>query len=185
MLKVERLKELLLYDADDGRFYWKVKVKGRQIGWQAGSFDAHGYGQIRIDGEIYKEHRLVWLYVTGSWPKDQIDHQNHDRRDNRFENLCEASNVTNHLNRPMQATNTSGFVGVSFCKRTNRFAAYITIRGKQNKLGRFEKLEDAIDARKAANEKYGFHKNHGIGYGISRKPAMSNKKGRPALTKEK
>lgn len=165
MLTIERLKELLIYDADAGRFFWRVKVKGRRIGQQAGSFDAHGYGQVRIDGEIYKEHRLVWLYVTGAWPKDQIDHQNHDRRDNRFENLREADNHTNHLNRPMQATNTSGFVGVSFNKHIERFEAYITVDKKRHRLGYFDTVEGAIAARSAANLQYGFHANHGIGIG--------------------
>lgn len=165
MLTIERLKELLLYDADDGRFYWKVKVRGRHIGGQAGSFDAHGYGQVRIDGEIYKEHRLVWLYVTGAWPKDQIDHQNHDRRDNRFENLREADNRTNHLNRPMQSSNTSGFVGVSFNKGAKLFESYITTERKRVRLGYFKTLEEAIKARADANAKYGFHANHGVGLG--------------------
>jgi hypothetical protein len=180
MLTIERLKEALWFNAEEGRFYWNCKVKGIRIGTQAGSVDAHGYGQIRIDREIYKEHRLVWLYVTGAWPKDQIDHQNHIRRDNRFENLREADNHTNHMNRPMQSSNTSGFVGVSYCSRTKCFAAYITVDGKQLKLGRHKTLEAAIAARKAANERYGYHPNHGIGTGVPQKVSMSSKRGRPS-----
>lgn len=183
MLTIERLKEVLWFNADEGRFYWNVKIKGIRIGMQAGSFDAHGYGQVKVDGVLYKEHRLVWFYVTGAWPKDQIDHANHDRRDNRFENLREVDNTENHLNRPMQASNTSGFVGVHYEPRHKKFVAYIAVNRKRVNLGRFAKFEDAVTARTAANEQCGYHPNHGVGLGIPRKPAMSSKRGRPALTK--
>jgi len=171
----DRLKQVLYFDEELGRFFWNEKIRGIKIGDQAGSFDAHGYGQIRIDGKIYKEHHLVWFYKTGNWPKCQIDHCNHDRRDNRFSNLRECDNLGNHCNRPMQRNNTSGFVGVSFEK--NRYAAYITLKGKKINLGRFESIDDAASARKVANELYGFHENHGIGKGISKKV--------PTLRKEK
>lgn len=123
----------------------------------------------------------MWLYVTGNWPENQIDHLNHKRRDNRFENLRDVNNQINHFNRPMQASNTSGFVGVSFQKATKSFEAYINIAKKKIRLGRFKNLIDAIDARKEANIKYGFHENHGIGLGIPKKPTMSNKRGRPSI----
>lgn len=182
MLTIERLKQVLWLDLDEGRFYWRVKIRGIRIGMQAGSFDAHGYGQVKVDGVLYKEHRLVWFYVTGTWPKDQIDHANHDRRDNRFANLREVNNMANHLNRPMQSSNTSGFVGVSFCPRTKCFEAYITVNKKRIGLGMHKTVEAAASARAAANELYGFHPNHGVGLGRPRKPAMSNKKGRPPIT---
>lgn len=180
MITEKRLKEVLWLDEDEGRFYWIVRIKGLRIGQQAGSFDAHGYGQVKVDGALYKEHRLVWLYVTGEWPKDQIDHENHMRRDNRFENLREVDNIANHLNRPMQASNTSGFVGVHFEPKHNRFVAYIAVDRKRINLGRFKTFDEAVCARRAANEKYGYHPNHGVGHGIPRKPAMSSLRGRPA-----
>lgn len=169
MLTHERLKEVLRFDAERGRFFWRIPIKGIRCGEEAGSFDAHGYGQVRIDRQIYKEHRLVWFYFTGEWPNGQIDHINHDRRDNRFENLRVVDNYENHLNRPMLRNNTSGVMGVSFNKRLQDYEAYITVNGKRMRLGRFRSLEDAAMARAEANKKFGFHENHGIGVGISKK----------------
>lgn len=175
MLTHERLKQALWLDPESGRFFWNEKVRGIKIGTEAGSFDAHGYGQIRIDRQIYKEHRLVWFYVTGQWPAGQIDHVNHQRRDNRFENLREVDNAGNHKNRPMQRNNTSGFVGVSFCRRIRMYSAYITSEGRRINLGNFKSLDDAVAARVEANKSFGFHENHGTGEGISKDPAAAAK----------
>jgi len=175
MITQEELKHVLFLNESEGRFYWNVNRRGIVKGSQAGSFDAHGYGQIRFNGRVYKEHRLVWLYITGEWPSNQIDHKNHVRRDNRFENLRVVDNIENHKNRPMQKTNTSGFVGVSFDKRLKKWEAYITANKKRKCLGYFKTIENAISARKAANNKYEFHENHGVGYGISKKKRYSTK----------
>jgi len=163
------LKAILRYDPLKGRFYW-IENRGTKIkaGYEAGSFDAHGYGQIRICGKIYKEHRLVWLYVHGKWPLKQIDHINHDRRDNRIDNLRLADNIENHRNRPKQRNNTTGIVGVSVNK--GKYRAYINVDGKQINIGRFTSLSDAEAARKIAEQQYGFHKNHGKGNGLSKGP---------------
>ena len=168
MITFERLRDLVNYDAETGRFFWKNSGRGRiKKGAEVGSCDAHGYGQVRIDGRLYKEHHLVWLYHTGEWPERQVDHINHHRRDNRIENLRLADNVENHRNRPKQKNNTSGFVGVSYDKR-GFYRAYITVDGKQVRIGNFKKIEDAVEARKMANEQYGYHENHGLGLGVSK-----------------
>lgn len=173
MITLDRLRELLEYNSEKGRFFWLKSGRGFMTkGAEAGSFDAHGYGQIRIDRQIYKEHHLVWFFHTGEWPDRQIDHINHQRRDNRFENLRLADNMENHRNRPMQRNNKSGFVGVSYDKR-GFFKAYVTVAGKHIGLGNFKNIDDAIEARQKANKQYGFHENHGIGLGIGKKPAKS------------
>lgn len=174
MLTKERLTEMLSFNADEGRFYWSAPVRGIRVGMQAGSYDAHGYGQIRIDRRIYKEHHLVWLWMTGEFPKNQIDHINHDRRDNRPSNLRETTNTENHRNRPMQRNNTSGYVGV-YLDRRGGYVSYITLDGVRKSLGRFNNLHDAIAARKQANVHYGFHENHGVGAGISKDPIQAMK----------
>ncbi|MFW4291481.1 HNH endonuclease [Salmonella enterica subsp. enterica serovar Paratyphi C] len=46
-----------------------------------------GYIRIYINKKWYLAHRLAWLYVTGKWPINVIDHINRNKADNRFINL--------------------------------------------------------------------------------------------------
>jgi hypothetical protein len=64
----------------------------------AGKINSKGYRLIGVDGRWHKAHRLAWLYMTGSWPREQIDHINLIKNDNRFENLREATQTQNHAN---------------------------------------------------------------------------------------
>ena len=54
------------------------------------------------------------------------------------------------MNRRLQSNNTSGYTGVSFDKKTNKWMARIN----KVTLGYFENIEDAIKARKEAEIKY-------------------------------
>jgi group I intron endonuclease len=51
-------------------------------------------------------------------------------------------------------TGTSGHVGVSFCKRTNKWRAHLTLNWKMIDLGRYEKISDAISARKNGERQF-------------------------------
>ena len=50
------------------------------------------------------------------------------------------------------AANTSGYTGVYRNKKNNRWVAQITFKGKTYYLGSYEKIEDAIAARKRGEE---------------------------------
>lgn len=141
-LTAERLREVLDYDPDTGVFTRKVRTGNVKIGDVAGSFNGKGYIRIGIDGRLHRAHRLAWLYVTGEWPKDQIDHINGDRGDNRLANLREVNNAENQHNlRKARADNTTGFLGVS--PRYGKFRAYIMVDGKNKHLGCFPTPEAA------------------------------------------
>ncbi len=76
------LKALLHYDPASGVFTW---VAGQRSGCVAGAM-WKGYISVRIAGRNYQVHRLAWLYMTGEWPADEIDHKNTVRDDNRWTN---------------------------------------------------------------------------------------------------
>lgn len=158
------LANLFSYDEFSGEIRWKTSpIKGtrRANGRVAGCFDAHGYLQINVRGKVLKAHRLAWFLKTGDWPDGQIDHINHNRTDNRFENLRVVDNSGNHKNRPIQKNNTSGCAGVAYVKRIGKWRAYITLDGKQKNLGYYDSIEPAIFARKKGVAEYGYHENHG------------------------
>ena len=52
--------------------------------------------------------------------------------------------------------------GVFRHAQTGRWQAQIRIGGTSIHLGSFEAFDDAVAARRKAEEQYGFHKNHGI-----------------------
>lgn len=160
-LTQERLKELLHYDQDAGIFTWITPPAYRHTaGQKAGSLTSQGYIFIGLDGVNYLAHRLAFLYILGRFPSN-TDHIDHDRTNNKWANLREVSNSENHKNRAMSKRNTSGFTGVQWVERHKRWMAKIKVNQKVIYLGYFKRIEDAIEARKKANVKYGFHKNHG------------------------
>ena len=148
-ITVDELKAILRYDPETGEFWWRVSRKGIRLGRPAGRVTGR-YRQIGIDGRHYYAHRLAWLYMTGEWPSDDIDHIDGDRLNNRFSNLREASRAQNMANGRTPATNTSGFKGVSFDRQRGRWQAFIKIDGKTKNLGRFKTPEDAHAAYVAA-----------------------------------
>ncbi|MFL9880841.1 HNH endonuclease signature motif containing protein [Herbaspirillum rhizosphaerae] len=163
ILTQDYLKSLLHYDPELGRFF-RIVARGRMgaFGSMAGGLKKTGYRSILIDGKSYQEHRLVWLYVYGVMPEDQLDHINHCKDDNRVENLREASNQENNRNRSKSKNNISGITGVHWHESGSKWRACIKADGKSKHLGSFEHYFEAICARKSAELHYGFHENHGI-----------------------
>lgn len=156
-----RLRELVSYDEFTGEFTRIKAVKGFAIGDPIGYRSEAGYIIICLDGVDYRAHRLAIFYTSGKWPPEQVDHENRIRDDNRLCNLKLCTNAENSLNSSIQSNNTSGHVGVSWDKSRGKWAAEIRSKGKRERLGRFDKLEDAVATRKAAEVKYGFSKGHG------------------------
>jgi len=144
------IEENLSYNTCTGNLEWLNDRAGGKVksGSVAGSTNGK-YKQIKIFGKWYKCHRLVWLLKTGDWPSDQIDHINRDSLDNRFENLRDVSNYTNCLNRKKKSS--SGVVGVTFDKVTEKWRAQTCIKGVHKNLGRFNTVEEALEAYNKAN----------------------------------
>ena len=139
---------------------WK-NFNTRFAGVGAGSPNNEGYVHIKISGRLHKAHRLAWLITHREWPYGQIDHINHNRSDNRLDNLRVVTNQQNTYNQKKRKTNASGFTGVGWHKRICKWQAQIQADGKKVCLGYFENIEAAVAARKAAEENLGFHPNHG------------------------
>jgi hypothetical protein len=91
--------------------------------------------------------------MTGSWPKEQIDHINGDPLDNRWSNLREATQSQNNWNTRLSRNNTSGYKGVSWHKGERKWDATIMAYGKSHFLGRFKTKEEARDAYIDASKK--------------------------------
>lgn len=157
-LTQERLKTLFNYNPTTGQFTRNVKIKNQPAGTLVGTSDTKGYLKCGVDGKVHKVHRLVWLYVHGVWPTGQIDHINHITSDNRIANLRDVSSAQNHQNRARKTKSASGYLGVTWHKRDQRWQAHIEVNGKPTHLGVFQNLDDAIAARQQAEVLYHPHR---------------------------
>ncbi|HIC6634042.1 TPA: HNH endonuclease [Salmonella enterica subsp. enterica] len=143
------LRKIMHYDETSVNFTLIKKKRGTKHRFKknAGYLNRNGYIEIRIDGKLFKAHRLAWIYVYGKEPPDVIDHINRIRSDNRINNLREANATQNRINSKVSVRNTSGVKGISWDSSRNSWVAYAAHSGKIVFLGRFIDKKNAIKAR--------------------------------------
>lgn len=155
-LTQDKVKTLLEYDPDTGRFVWLSDRPGGRIkaGDVAGTTHYSGYRYVTVAGTTVTEHRLAWFYTYGRWPTGDLDHINRLRSDNRLCNLRETTRAENCQNQPIRKSNKSGVTGVYYHKVSFKWAATINIGKRQVHLGVYDAMEDAIKARRAAEKEH-------------------------------
>ena len=85
-----------------------------------------------------------------------VDHINHNKKDNRKDNLRLCTQHQNTMNCLKPKNNTSGFKGVSWSKRHKRWVAYIKHEYKRIHVGLYDnKLDAALAYNKAALKVFG------------------------------
>jgi HNH endonuclease len=147
-LSANALREILTYNPQSGFFVRKTMVGSRgAVGQIVGSLHHSGYLHVWIGKYQYLLHRLVWLWMTGDWPVEQIDHINGDKSDNRWSNLRAATHGQNKRNSRLSKNSTSGYVGVSYFRSNRRWYSYLTLNGKKVFVGFFKNAIDAAACR--------------------------------------
>jgi hypothetical protein len=162
-ISLKRLRALLAYDRFTGNLLWREHRANMKAGAIAGTYDSHGYRQIRIDGRLYLAHRLVWFYIKGTWPTFDLDHRDRNRRNNKIGNLRPATRTQNCSNAKMHPRNTSGIKGVGWCATAGKWRARISVKRRVIPLGYYARKKDAVAARTAAVAQY-----HGRFAGVQR-----------------
>lgn len=144
-LSADLLRHYLHYDPLTGAWTWMNPLPRSKMrrGDTAGRIMDNGRRQIRISGSFFYSSRLAWLYMTGEWPADQIDHKNRIKDDDRWDNLREATQSQNSFNRDWCEVN--GDLRGIFC-HGNKFR--VDIGGTY--LGLHETLEEAVSIRDQA-----------------------------------
>lgn len=115
--------------------------------------DKNGYVITKVNGRVIKLHRLICGIVDN--PKFEVDHLYHDLTDNRREKIKIVNRSENCLNRRKGKGNTSGSVGVYWSRPAQKWCAQIGVKNTRKYLGSFERFEDAVAARKHAEQQYG------------------------------
>jgi hypothetical protein len=129
----------------------------RQIMLKPGKISS-GYAYVVLPK--YKHHlihRLVaFTYIPNPDNKPCVDHIDGNITNNHVSNLRWATRAENSANSKITNRNTSGFKGVCFDKRTNKWKAQISINSKIKHIGLFDTPEEAYEAyKKAATEFHG------------------------------
>jgi hypothetical protein len=107
---------------------------------------------MRVFGRGYTLSHLIWLYVTGSWPTNEIDHKDGDTLNDRWDNLRPATRVQQEANRGARSNSKTGVKGVIF--KRGRYEARIYRRRYHRFLGGFKTLKQAAAAYEAEAKKY-------------------------------
>lgn len=172
------LDRLFSYNAASGELIWRERPlwmfqdcpRGRQanaLAWnnrfagkRAFTTNDNGYFRGKIFRRSFLAHRLIWRMLTGECA-GEIDHINGNGLDNRLENLRPVSHLENMRNVPLYRANKSGVTGVYWSEPKKKWQAAIRVDGQQVHLGTFTDFNEAVEARRLAEEKYGFHQNHG------------------------
>lgn len=171
------LRQLLRYEPETGRLFWKERPawmfplerqEYRRRCWNTRYAETHALSSLGangyLNGRLFKRavlaHRAIWAVVYGRWPRQQIDHIDGDKSNNSLRNLRQVSQADNLRNTKMNCDNKSGHTGVYWVNKTKKWQAQI-YSGRAINLGSFDKFDDAVKARLDAEEKFGFHPNHG------------------------
>lgn len=161
---MDRVRQMIAYDAESGSFTWICSRKGRSArpGAPAGCMRGDGYVRIVIDGQFHYAHRLAWQFEFGPIPEDmEIDHIDHNPANNKISNLRLVTKSGNRKNRSRDSRNSSGINGVYWASHAKAWCAQIRSERETIHIGYFKNLADAAQARKQAEADLGFHSNHG------------------------
>jgi hypothetical protein len=102
----EELKRLIHYDSETGLLTWVKARPGVVVGKEVGYLGNNGYVSIQVLGQRVLAHRLVFFYMTGEWPTNDVDHIDGCRTNNRWKNLRQATRAQNLANRSANLNRT-------------------------------------------------------------------------------
>lgn len=178
-IPIETLRQVLRYNPETGQLFWKprppelFKTNGHNLqtqtakAWNTRYANKETFVHINPRGYLtghifeigFRAHRICWAIYYGEWP-EEVDHLDHNSLNNKLNNLVSGSHAKNLRNQSRRTNNTSGICGV--WKQNNSWVAEIKVGYQKISLGSFASLQEAAQARKSAEIKYGFHPNHGL-----------------------
>lgn len=125
----ELIKDMCWHENEAGYIYSTDLVTKRKIG-------LHRYVMRLDDDSLF------------------IDHVNRNPKDCRKENLRICTQKENVLNKSVYKNNKSGYTGVMQDKKTQKWISYINKDKSHHVIGYFKTKEEAISARRKAEEEY-------------------------------
>jgi hypothetical protein len=152
MVTQERLKEL--FDYQDGALIRRKDGRSAVI-----AMGVKRYERVSVDGKIQASHRMIYLWNHGHLPKT-LDHIDGNRANNNIENLREATQQQNCLNRKHHSNSKSPYKNVYLQSPTKNaewkrnWVVRVTVGKKSKYFGSFEDLELADLVAMEARDKF-------------------------------
>lgn len=136
---------------DDSDYDWLMQwkwtyAKNRKQEW------AYRQGSIKFGKR--RETIFMHRFIIDAPKQFEVDHEDFNGLNNQRNNLRLATRNQNQQHKRLQSNNTSGFKGVSFYKRIQRFVPEIRVDGRKLKLGHFTTAIEAAKVRDIAALKY-------------------------------
>lgn len=154
MVTQERLKELFDYDSEG----WLIR-RSTGLRVKCSPTTGHRYLRISIDGKPQSLHRTIYIWHFGK-PEKNVDHVDGNRENNKIENLREATQQQNCLNRKHKTTSKSPYKNLYLQAPTKNaewkrnWVVSINVAGKRKYIGSFEDLELADLVATEARDKF-------------------------------
>ena len=154
------------YNPELGRLISKISsgthkyrhIKGELV---KGAATGDGYREIFFRNHRLREHRLIYLMCHGFLP-EMLDHIDGNKLNNKIENLRSCSGSQNQFNKKIPKNNTTGFKGILFNKKENRYFGRVRVSGKQYNTKRTKSLTEAVLLLRNLRENlHGEYFNHG------------------------
>jgi len=170
--EVKKVKSILtqedvnkLFEYKDGDLYWKIDIysgknyirkhvkKGDKVGCISKTTSGIYYKKVFYNKKTYQISRIIFLIHNGYLP-EKIIYKDNNTLNTRIENLLEANLSQVFYRKNKYSHNKTGYRGVCFCKRTNKYRVVIRKNNIRIFLGNYETLEEASGAYNIAKEKY-------------------------------
>ena len=156
MLTYERAHALFEYSMVSGRLYRRADQS------PVGSADPDYKGglrfRVKVDGVKYLVHRVIWLMVTGDWPKERIDHRDGVSAHNWWLNLRDATAQINAQNQRRPRSNKVGGLplGVTLVSpgKPKPYRSAIKVNDRRISLGFYATAEEAHQTYLAAKREH-------------------------------
>jgi hypothetical protein len=145
----ERLKEVMRYEPETGHWFWvkPPKYNNNLVGKKTGTKDVDGRIRVRVDKKTYRSYRLAWLYMTGEWPKNDIDHIDGNPGNDKWANLRDISRGENVRNQKSK--------GYRWNSERQKWECRYMLNYKTIFVGRFETEQEAKTAYEKAIKEAG------------------------------
>lgn len=124
--------------------------KGPDCWIWTGYLNPAGYGKFFADGRKVFVHRWAYAEFVGPIPEGiQVDHRCRVTQCVNPAHLRLATNKQNCEHRGPRVDNTSGFPGVSFHRKTQRWQASVGHEGRRIYLGLYDTAAEAAEIARA------------------------------------